>query len=326
MAPRGPQAAARRRRRLLRRRGGRRRATARTGWSTTTPSCSRASPRRSARSAASRVDRDGDRRAYLLQTAEKGIAWLRLVADGRAGHGSMVNDDNAVTALAEAVARIGPHEWPMRADADGPRLLDGMSRRSPASQFDPRRPRAGARPSSARSARDSSAPRCATPPTRRSSTPATRPTSSRSRAEAMVDGRFLPGLRGRAAGDHRRAGRASTCDVETVHPGHRAARRPSTATSSTRWSPRCRPRTPAPRVLPYSLSGGTDNKSLRLLGIRGYGFAPLRLPADLDFAGDVPRRRRAGAGRVAAVRLRVLGGSCGPADRSAGARVRSPTR
>ena len=38
-------------------------------------------------------------------------------------------------------------------------------------------------------------------------------------------------------------------------------------------------------VLPYLLSGGTDNKSLSRLGITGYGFAPLRLPADLDFPG-----------------------------------------
>ncbi len=42
---------------------------------------------------------------------------------------------------------------------------------------------------------------------------------------------------------------------------------------------------PDARVLPYCLSGGTDNKALSLIGIRGYGFAPLRLPADLDFAG-----------------------------------------
>jgi len=37
--------------------------------------------------------------------------------------------------------------------------------------------------------------------------------------------------------------------------------------------------------LPYCLSGGTDNKAYAKLGIRGYGFAPLRLPADLNFAG-----------------------------------------
>jgi acetylornithine deacetylase/succinyl-diaminopimelate desuccinylase-like protein len=39
------------------------------------------------------------------------------------------------------------------------------------------------------------------------------------------------------------------------------------------------------RVLPYCLSGGTDNKAFSLLGITGYGFAPLQLPGDLDFAG-----------------------------------------
>jgi acetylornithine deacetylase/succinyl-diaminopimelate desuccinylase-like protein len=38
------------------------------------------------------------------------------------------------------------------------------------------------------------------------------------------------------------------------------------------------------RVLPYCLSGGTDNKALNRAGIRGFGFAPLRLPAELDFA------------------------------------------
>src|SRR5690606_1939252 len=41
---------------------------------------------------------------------------------------------------------------------------------------------------------------------------------------------------------------------------------------------------PGARVLPYMLSGSTDNKSLHRLGIAGYGFAPLRLPPDLDFA------------------------------------------
>jgi acetylornithine deacetylase/succinyl-diaminopimelate desuccinylase-like protein len=42
---------------------------------------------------------------------------------------------------------------------------------------------------------------------------------------------------------------------------------------------------PGSRAVPYCLSGGTDNKSFSLLGIRGFGFAPLRLPAELDFSG-----------------------------------------
>ena len=53
-------------------------------------------------------------RAYLLQTGEKALMWIRLVARGRAGHGSRLHADNAVTRLAEAVAAIGRTRWPGR--------------------------------------------------------------------------------------------------------------------------------------------------------------------------------------------------------------------
>ena len=54
------------------------------------------------------------KRIYLIEAAEKGMAWMKLTARGRAGHGSMINHDNAVTELAGAVARIGAHQWPVR--------------------------------------------------------------------------------------------------------------------------------------------------------------------------------------------------------------------
>ena len=54
------------------------------------------------------------RRIYLIEAAEKGMAWLRLKSNGRAGHGSMLNSENAVTNLAGAVARIGTYQWPVR--------------------------------------------------------------------------------------------------------------------------------------------------------------------------------------------------------------------
>lgn len=54
-----------------------------------------------------------ERRLYLIETAEKGLAWMRLTARGPAGHGSMVHDQNAVTAVAEAVARLGRHRFPI---------------------------------------------------------------------------------------------------------------------------------------------------------------------------------------------------------------------
>ena len=41
---------------------------------------------------------------------------------------------------------------------------------------------------------------------------------------------------------------------------------------------------PEARTVPYMLSGGTDAKAFARLGIRCFGFAPLRLPPDLDFS------------------------------------------
>src|SRR5437763_16498727 len=67
----------------------------------------------------------GGQRLYLLQTAEKGMAWLRLTARGTAGHGSMVNPDNAVTELAEAIGRLGRHEWPIRLIPSVQAFLEG---------------------------------------------------------------------------------------------------------------------------------------------------------------------------------------------------------
>ncbi|MEN0070350.1 MAG: M20/M25/M40 family metallo-hydrolase, partial [Propionicimonas sp.] len=67
-----------------------------------------------------------DRRLYLVQVAEKGIAWLNLVAQGRAGHGSFRNDDNAITALAEAVSRVGNHRWPVRVHPAQQAILDAI--------------------------------------------------------------------------------------------------------------------------------------------------------------------------------------------------------
>ena len=42
---------------------------------------------------------------------------------------------------------------------------------------------------------------------------------------------------------------------------------------------------PEARVVPYCLSAGTDAKSFSRLGIRCFGFSPLKLPPDLDFSG-----------------------------------------
>jgi len=79
------------------------------------------------------TDRAGrGRRPYRRPTAGKGIVWLRLTAHGRAGHGSVPNDENAIVRLAETISRIAAHKWPrefipsVRTLPDGPSEIQGV--------------------------------------------------------------------------------------------------------------------------------------------------------------------------------------------------------
>src|SRR5699024_7854815 len=58
-------------------------------------------------------DTGDDVRTYLVQTAEKGLIWGRLRASGRAGHGSVPNDESAIVRLARAITAIDEHRFPL---------------------------------------------------------------------------------------------------------------------------------------------------------------------------------------------------------------------
>jgi acetylornithine deacetylase/succinyl-diaminopimelate desuccinylase-like protein len=220
------------------------------------------------------------RRAYLVQTAEKGLMWLRLIMRGTAGHGSAANPDNAVAHLADAVTRLAAHRWPREVTPAVEGLLRGVADLVG-------RPYTGDRESVDALVE-------ALGPVRRFVAPslstASNPTGLRagykanvvpSGAEATLDVRPLPGRedqamavveeivgsRGRVETIHRARGVEAPFDVPLVAAMAAALGRAD----------------PDGVVLPYLLSAGTDAKSLAELGIRGYGFVPLRLPADFDF-------------------------------------------
>ena len=228
------------------------------------------------------VEVDG-RRAYLLQTAEKGLAWLRLVADGRAGHGSQVNTENAVTELAAAVARIGQHPWPYTLTPTVEKLLRGVSDLT-GLPFDGEDPAAV----DALVAALGPAARFVGATVRHTSNPTQLDAGYKAnvipgRAEATVDVRLLPG--------HEEEGMATLRElagpavrVEPIHTDT-ALEVPFSGDLVDSMVASLLAEDPGAAVLPYTLSGGTDNKSLSRLGITGYGFAPLCLPADLDFSG-----------------------------------------
>ena len=225
-------------------------------------------------------DRAGDPvRLYLLQTAEKGIAWLRLVAHGRAGHGSQINTDNAITALAGAVSRIGAHSWPIELTPTVHQLLDGVTEIT-GIEFDPTRPddvldRLG---SIARfvgaTLQDTANPTLLRAGYKHNVIPQT--------AEALVDCRFLPGHEEALLRTVRELA-GDGIDVEVLHRDI-SLETPFDGALVDAMVAALEAEDSGAHVLPYCLSGGTDNKALSLLGIRGFGFAPLRLPRDLDFA------------------------------------------
>ncbi|RNI24857.1 M20/M25/M40 family metallo-hydrolase [Flexivirga caeni] len=221
----------------------------------------------------------GQQRAYLLQTAEKGIAWLRLHAHGRAGHGSVPNDDNAVVRLAEAIARIAAHQWPREYIATVRQLLDGLSELSGVTYRDddlgPLLAKlGGARGFVEGTLRDTANFTMLDAGYKHNVIPQT--------ASASLDCRFLPGHEDdlmqtvrELAGEH--------VEVEVLHRDI-SLEAPFDAPLVESMKRALLAEDPDAAILPYCLSGGTDNKALRKLGITGYGFAPLQLPADLDFA------------------------------------------
>jgi acetylornithine deacetylase/succinyl-diaminopimelate desuccinylase-like protein len=220
----------------------------------------------------------GDLRLYLIQTAEKGIDWLRLRARGRPGHGSMIHDDNAVTRLAAAVTRIGAYEFPVQVTDTVRRFMEDVADIS-GLDIDPDNPEPGL-------AKLGTMTRMIGATIRNTANPTMLGAGYKSNvipgsAEATIDARFVPGQEDELlAKIDELAGEGITREtivrdiaVETTFDGEvvdamAAALRAEDAGA---------------RPVPYLMSGGTDAKSFSLLGIRCFGFAPLRLPADLDF-------------------------------------------
>jgi acetylornithine deacetylase/succinyl-diaminopimelate desuccinylase-like protein len=222
----------------------------------------------------------GGKRLYLLQTAEKGIAWMRLSAQGTAGHGSMINSDNAVTSVAEAVARIGRYEWPVR-ETEAAFAFVREACQALGIDFDPKDP-AGVMGKVGPIAKMLGATLTNTAnPTLLSA--GYKVNVIPQVATAQVDGRFLPGyeeeffrevdaLIGTGV---KREDVHRDIAVETSFDGDLVDAMARALTAED----------PDGLMVPYCLSGGTDAKSFARLGIRCFGFSPLRLPPDLDFAG-----------------------------------------
>ncbi|MEV6777168.1 M20/M25/M40 family metallo-hydrolase [Streptomyces syringium] len=225
---------------------------------------------------------DGGLRLYPVAAGERGTAWLKLTARGTAGHGSKVNTDNAVRALAAAVTRIGDHRWPVRltptvraalreiaalydieADPDDPEFdADGLLGKLGA-----------AAALIAPTIRNSANPTMLDAGYKVNVIPGT--------AVGFVDGRTVPGGEEefRATMDRLTGPQVSW---EYYH-GENGLQAPVDSPAFARMRAAIERFDPSGHVVPFCMSGGTDAKQFARLGITGYGFAPLRLPRGFNY-------------------------------------------
>jgi acetylornithine deacetylase/succinyl-diaminopimelate desuccinylase-like protein len=217
-------------------------------------------------------------RIYLIETAEKGIEWMKLTARGVAGHGSMVNRENAVTRLAEAIARIGNFTWPQRITRTNEAFLKKVAELTgkpyDAKNLAPVLEELGSISRMMGATLNNSAnPSMLDAGYKANVIPQT--------ASAVVDGRTLPGYEKelidtvkQLAGEHVTVeSLVSDIPLEVDFAGPLVDRMiEAIVAEDSEGIP-----------VPYVMSGGTDNKALAKLGLAGYGFSPLKLPPELDF-------------------------------------------
>ena len=220
----------------------------------------------------------GEHRLYLIEAAQKGIQWMKLTAKGTAGHGSFINQNNAVTKVADAVARIGKYEWPQLETKTSSFFFRKIAELT-GDKYDPK----NVKPllhhlGDAVKMLGATISNTANPTMLEAGYKVNVIPQS---ASAMVDGRFLPGHEDqlqetikKLAGDEIEIEiltRDIALEVEFAGPLVKAMCDAISGEDS------------AGIPVPYLMSGGTDNKALHDLGIVGYGFSPLKLPKDLDF-------------------------------------------
>jgi len=222
----------------------------------------------------------GDQRLYAVQTGEKGLAWMRLTATGTAGHGSMIHTDNAVTALAEAVGRVGRHQWPTQLP-DATRAFLETASRALGVEFDPQDPASIIGKLGGMSKMIGATTQHTANPTGLKA--GYKVNVIPQEANADLDGRFLPGREDEFFAQLDEL-LGNAVKREFIH--HDIAL--ETTADGALWDAMAASLTaedPDGIVVPFCFSAGTDAKWFSKLGVRCFGFSPLQLPPQLDFAG-----------------------------------------
>ena len=218
-------------------------------------------------------------RAYFIDTARKGVAWVRATAKGNAAHASLTNTENAVTRLCAAVARVGEHRWPAQLSGTSAQLVEVLSDLL-GQEIDPEHLDLSGTPLAPVAGLITSSLRHTTNPTMFEAGQAFNVVPGQ--ASAFIDGRFVPGF----------ADEFVSCIRELLGPGVQTeladltsgGESPSDSSLVAAMEQALRSQDPGARTVPYCAAASTDNAAFHDAGIQGYGFAPLKLPPGFDFA------------------------------------------
>jgi len=217
-------------------------------------------------------------RLYLIETAQKGIAWMKLSATGNAGHGSMINNENAIAKISKAITNLSNHKFPITIK-DSVRSLLEETALAHGTKFDEKDPEKIVALLGTLTKLVSATLANTANPTMLNA--GYKVNVIPGEASAHVDGRFLPGNAETFLEDIRNiVGEDIKVEAETFDVALEA---PFETNIVLLMTESLAAEDPAARVVPYMLSGGTDAKALSKFGIKGYGFTPLLLPNDLDF-------------------------------------------
>ena len=218
------------------------------------------------------------KRLYLIETAEKGIHWMKLTAHGRAGHGAVENKENALTRLAEAVVKIGNHQWPQRYSETVKTLFKKIAEVT-GKAYDEK----DLRPLISEMG---FAGRMVGPTLQNSANPTMLEAGYKANvipgsASAVIDGRFIPGFEDEL-NETIKSLIGPQVTLETITRDNAL----EVAFEGDLVDAMCQAilkEDPEAIPVPYVMFGGTDNKALAELGITGYGFSPLKLAEEFDF-------------------------------------------
>lgn len=231
----------------------------------------------------------GKKRFYPIQIGEKGFVWFKIKAAGEAGHGSVPFGDNALVKIARAIGRLHKKYLPRHGHpvvesfilslASGlafpiSLLVQGITKNfgDPILKLLP----------------DRNAARMFIALTRNTANPTMLEGGKKinvvpSEAAVLVDGRILPGQHPAQLLREVRAAIGPGYTLEVMKQ-HGATECPADTELFRTLKTVLEERDPGAQAIPYIIAGFTDASAYAKLGIKTYGFSPVKLPKGLIFS------------------------------------------